>query len=162
MNVFKFDYELKTLIHDYSYVIFQIIFYYCCFAKWTLVTKIVLGVLNLLNIPSLIALPFMFSFYLDTKRTTNQLEHDTNLIKIHSCIFGSICALCYIWFCFLEKPLPHILKNPFVVCFIIYELYMIKSYLVEYRNSKLKITTNEKGIPEIIYCGEVNNTPETQ
>lgn len=136
----EFEYNVRALISTYSNMIFCTIIYYICFLtfKWFTATKIILGIMNIVNIPCVLLIPVaLFGVLLGVKNIKNKWLIESRYVSIHSTFVSSISVFCYIWFVLLEHPLPNFLNNVVAFILIIVFLSWFKNSLIAYKNTNI-------------------------
>ena len=135
----EFEYNTRALISTYTGFIFSVIFYYICFLgfKWILASKIILGIVNLVNLPCVLLIPVAILGIFDIKSIKNKWLMETRYVLIYSTIVSSVSVFCYIYFVFLEHPLPNFLNNFVAFILITSFLFWFKNNLILYKNTDI-------------------------
>ena len=135
----EFEQNTRALISTYTSIIFSIFVYYiCCLVfKWITATKIILGIVNLVNIPCVFLIPVAILGMFDIKNIKNKWLVETRYVTIHSTFVSSISIFCYIWFVFLQHPLPTFLNNIIAFILILVFLFLFRKNLIIYKNTDI-------------------------
>ena len=138
----EFECTIRALIGCYNSFIFSIFVYYICFLtfKWYTATKIILGIVNLINLPSIFLIPVALIGMFTIKNIKNKWLIETQYVNIHSTFVSSIGIFCYIWFVFFEHPLPNFLDNIFAFMIITIFLFWFRNNLIIYKNTDIPET----------------------
>lgn len=135
----EFERITRALISTYSSLIFSIFIYYTCFLylHWLFVAKIIICIINVLNIIDCLTIPLIFYQIFNLHTIKNKWLRESQFVLIHTKILSFICVACCIWFVLLEHPLPNFLVNGLAFILILIYLFWFKQNLITYKNTNI-------------------------
>ena len=149
----EFEYNTRALIHTYGALSFAIFIFYCCYlltGKITLFVKIILGLMQLTNILSPFLLIIALSTMTGIKNIKNKWLQENRYVLSNMHLVDTISLGCYVYFVYLEKPLPIVLNNILAPIMLIFLCYWIKNLLINYKNTDIPIEWLLKHFPREI------------